>query len=119
MNSNSILGSVKKLLGSDDYFDTDLIIHINTVLNILTQLGVGPEEGFAIEDEDAEWSDFVNDPVLLNMVKSYVPLRVKLMFDTSTDSSYYIEQVRKNCDELEWRINSQVDYHNKNKEASE
>jgi len=108
--SDSILGSVKKLLGSDDYFDQDLIIHINTVLNILTQIGVGPEEGFAIVDDTAVWADFLEDSLLLNMVKTYVPLKVKLLFDSASDSSYYIEHLQQNCDQLEWRINAEVDY---------
>lgn len=113
MSSDSILGSVKKLLGSDDYFEPDLILHINTALNILTQIGVGPEEGFAIEDETSVWSDFTDDAVLLNMIKSYVPLRVKLLFDVASDSSYYIDHIKQSCDELEWRINATVDYRRK------
>ena len=77
MSAESILDSVKKLLGSDDYFEPDLIMHINTALNILTQIGVGPEEGFAISDNTAVWSDFIGDNVLLNMVKTYVVMRVR------------------------------------------
>lgn len=116
MSAESILDSVKKLLGSDDYFEPDLIMHINTALNILTQIGVGPEEGFAISDNTAVWSDFIGDNVLLNMVKTYVVMRVKLLFDTASDSSYYVEHLRKNCDEIEWRISATVDYQNKTKE---
>ena len=62
--NESILNSIKKLLGihnDDKAFDTDIIIHINTVLNTLTQLGIGPEEGFTVADDKAIWTDFIND----------------------------------------------------------
>ena len=77
----SILTSIKKLLGiTEDYthFDDDLIMHINSVFTILTQLGVGPKEGFRIEDEIATWNDFVQtDSVLFDSVKSYMHLAIK------------------------------------------
>lgn len=47
---DSILTSVKKLLGLPaDYeaFDPDIVMYINTVLMILSQMGVGPKEGFS------------------------------------------------------------------------
>lgn len=80
----SILTSIKKMLGiAEDYkhFDMDLIIHINTVFLVLTQLGIGPEEGFAIQDESALWRDFIADDQKLEAVKTYVYLKVKLIFD--------------------------------------
>lgn len=107
---DSILGSVKKLVGSDDYFDTDLIIHINTIFSKLFQMGVGPAEGFSIEDDTSEWSEFTEDDVLLNMVQSYMVLQVKLLFDISTASSYLIETMKEQSAELEWRMNSYCDY---------
>ena len=106
----SILTSVKKALGiTEDYehFDADLIMHINSVLNILTQIGVGPKAGFQIEDKDATWDDFIDD-VRLNMVKSYVSMRVKLMFDPPQSSSA-AEAMNNICKELEWRLNVTVD----------
>lgn len=106
----SILGSIRKLIGSDEYFDPDLIIHINTVFGILAQIGVGPEEGFAITDDTAVWTDYIgNDSKILNMVKSYMFFRVKVMFDSASDSSYLIDTYRKQADELEWRLNVEVD----------
>ena len=83
----SILTSVKKMLGPEEdyeHFDPDLIIHINSVLATLNQLGVGPDEGFSIEDKNAKWSDFITDERLLNLVPTYVYLKVRLLFDPPT-----------------------------------
>ena len=107
----SILTSVKKMLGiAEDYehFDPELIMHINTALNILSQLGVGPEEGYAIESSDDPWTDFIGEGALLEMVKTYVYLKVKLMFD-SPAASAVIESYNRQISELEWRINVMVD----------
>lgn len=106
----SILTSIKKLLGiTEDYthFDPDLIMHINSVFMILTQLGVGPAEGFTIEDETATWNDFVMDSNL-ECVKSYVHLKVKLLFDPPL-SSAHIESINRMISEFEWRLNVAVD----------
>lgn len=105
----SILTSTKKILGIEgDYtvFDLDIITHINTVFSTLTQLGIGPKEGFAIEDADAEWDDFIdidNDP-RFNAVKSYMFLKVKMLFDPPT-TSYLIDSSNRQIIELEWRLN--------------
>ena len=104
--TTSILRSTKKALGlSDDYtvFDVDVIMHINTVFAFLNQLGVGPEEGFSIEDDTAVWEDFTTD-VRLNAVKSYVYLRVKLLFDPPA-TSFAISAFEKQVSEMEWRLN--------------
>ena len=112
-SKNSILGSIRKMLGSDAYFDQDIILHINTVFSKLQQMGVGPEGGFTIEDGSAEWDDFTDDEPILNMVKSYMFLQVKLMFDISTASSFYVETLKQQSAELEWRLNSACDYDSK------
>lgn len=104
---DSILTSIKKLLGiteAYDHFDTDLMIHINSVFSILTQLGVGPANGFSIAGKDAVWSDFMFDDARLEMVKSYVYLKVKLLFDPPLNSAV-IESANRQLSELEWRIN--------------
>ena len=111
--AESILSSVKKLIASDDYFDTDLIIHINTTFAKLQQMGVGPEGGFSISDDSATWSDYTNDEAIYNMVKTYIVLQVKLYFDTSTASSYVIDLMKEQSAELEWRLNSAADYGSK------
>ena len=108
---DSILTSVKKMLGiPEDYeqFDMDIIIHINSVLTILNQLGVGPEEGFAITDKTDEWTDLIGDSTLIELVKSYVYLKVRLIFDPPQSSSI-IEAMNRQINEFEWRINVAVD----------
>ena len=108
-SKNSILTSIKKLLGITESctdFDTDIIMHINTVLMTLNQLGVGTE-GFQIEDKNAVWSEFV-DPNKLAATKSYIHLRVKLLFDPPLNSAI-IEAIKESIKELEWRLNVRVE----------
>lgn len=103
----SILNSVKKVLGlAEDYtvFDEDVIMHINTAFSTLTQLGVGPPEGFMIEDATAEWNEFIVDDIQYNSVKSYVFLKVSMLFDPP-QTSYLITAKEKQIQELEWRLN--------------
>ena len=103
---DSILTSVKKMLGiAEEYehFDADLIMHINSVLSILTQLGIGNPEGFAIHDATALWSDFTPSYPKLELIKSYMHTKVKLLFDPPTSSSV-LESMKRITDELEWRI---------------
>lgn len=104
---DSILTSVKKLLGiSEEYtaFDTDIVIHINSVFTILAQLGVGPEKGFSIVDDSAVWSDFIPEGELMEAVKSYIGLKVKLLFDPPSSSSA-MQSYTNLISELEWRLN--------------
>lgn len=108
---DSILTSIKKLLGiSEEYtqFDDDIIMHINTVFLNLTQLGVGPEKGFTIEDDTAEWTDFIGNNTQLQAVRSYVYLKVKLLFDPPLSSSV-TDSMNRMISELEWRLNVAVD----------
>ena len=103
----SILTSIKKLLGiPEDYtqFDPDVIIHINSVLMILNQLGVGPSEGFSIQDSSAVWTDLVPDTRRIESIKSYVYLKVKLLFDPPQNSAV-TSSYEKLIAELESRIN--------------
>ena len=103
----SILISIKKLLGITeeyDQFDPDIIMHINSVFMILTQLGVGPAEGFSIEDDTTVWTDFIQDVKKLESVKTYIYLKVKLAFDPPL-SSAVIESMNRLINELEWRLN--------------
>lgn len=107
----SILTSVKKLLGiTEEYeaFDPDLIMHINTVLAILTQLGVGPDVGFFIVDKTATWSDWISNTLICEPVKSFVFLKVRLFFDPPA-STAAVESMNKLLDELEYRIKLTVD----------
>lgn len=108
---DSILLSVKKSLGLDPSvtdFDPDIIMCINTALNILTQLGVGPIEGFSIASEEDTWEQFIGEEPRLNLVKTYIFMKTKMIFDPPTIGGLmtaYQEQIK----ELEWRINVQVD----------
>ena len=109
----SILNSIKKRLGiSEEYehFDDDIIMDINSVFAILNQLGVGPSDGFSIENQDAEWNDFlcVNQKKL-ELVKSYVYLKVKLLFDPP-QSSFVLDSINRQISEFEWRILEETDY---------
>lgn len=109
---DSILNTVKKMIGLDkDYhaFDTDLIIHINSVFMILNQLGVGDDKVFTIEDETSTWSDFFDgseeNPAL---TKSYMYLKVRLLFDPPNTGVLH-EAMERQIKEFEWRLNIQVD----------
>lgn len=107
---DSILRSVKKMLGvadSDNYFDEELIMYINSVFAVLTQLGVGPATGFSIQDESAVWTDFVSDMTLVELTKSYMKLKVRLLFDPPTSSSV-MEATNRMISEFEWRLNVQT-----------
>lgn len=108
----SILTSIKKLLGiTEDYdhFDADIIMHINTVFTILNQLGVGPSEGFRIEDDTTTWDDYIStNNLLFDSVKTYIHLRVKLLFDPP-QSSGTTESYNRIINELEWRLNVTAD----------
>ena len=115
---DSILTSIKKLLGiAEDYehFDQDLIIHINSVLSVLTQLGVGPSEGFSIEDENATWKDFIPEDKRLSSIRSYVYMKVKLLFDPPLSSSV-MESMNRMISEFEWRLNVAVEPTQSNEE---
>ena len=104
--SESILTSIKKLLGiTEEYeqFDPDIIMHINSVFMILTQMGVGPSKGFRISDKSAVWSDYITDNQNLDSVKSYIHLKVKLLFDPPLSSSV-MECMKQLISELEWRL---------------
>lgn len=103
----SILTSIKKMLGiteEDEYFDGDLIIHINTELSLMkTQLGVGPSEGFIIKDKYDTWDSVLSNQILLEPVKTYIYLKVRLVFDPPA-SSTIIEVINRNIDKIEWFI---------------
>ena len=100
-----ILPSIKKLLGINpeyEAFDADITMHINTVFMILNQLGVGPEEGFQIENGYERWSDYCTTKNE-NAVRTFVYLKVRLMFDPPT-SSVLMDSINNTLAELEWRL---------------
>lgn len=108
---DSILMTIRKLVCGDpyaDHFDTDLLVHINACFSILNQLGVGPENGFVVTDDTQSWSSYIADNYILNMVKTYVTLKVKKIFDPPLTSSV-LEAMDKEISQLEWRLNVAVD----------
>lgn len=106
--ADSILDSTKKILGlAADYtpFDLDIITHINATFSVLNQLGIGPEDGFLIEDNGPTWNDYSVPAVQRNLVRSYVYLKVRLLFDPPT-TSYLIESMNRQISEFEWRLST-------------
>lgn len=107
----SIFRTIKSLLGPDadyDVFDHDILIFINGAIATLTQLGIGPSEGFRVTGEDEVWSDFLGEYNDLDSVKTYIYLKVKLVFDPPSNSSV-LNAYNESCKELEWRLNVAVD----------
>lgn len=108
----SILTSIKLLLGipeDDTYFDPHIIMLINDALFTLERIGVGPSTGFSIEDDGAEWTDFIGNDKRLESVKTYVYLSTKLVFDPPS-SSTVLDAFNKKKSELEWRLNSKAEH---------
>ena len=106
MEDKSILNNIKKLLGMPlefTPFDDDIIIHINSVFSELTQIGVGPRNSFQIEDSSETWSDYSEDPAVINMVKPFVYLKVRLLFDPPTNASH-LDSINNQIKELEYRM---------------
>lgn len=107
----SILTSIKKMLGpsmEDDYFDPDIIMHINAVFFTLKQLGVGPEEGFFIEDASTTWDEYIENPVECNAVKTYMYAKVRLAFDPPQNSGV-TKCLENTVSEYEWRLNHEAE----------
>ena len=109
--ANSILLSIKKLLNidSDDTaFDTDIMMLINNECMTLQQLGIGPEAGFSVNDIDTNWSDFSEDSSLIETVKIFIYLKVRMVFDPPA-SSVVADAINSRIHELEWRLNVQAE----------
>ena len=103
---DSILTTIKKMLGiTEEYtqFDTDITIHINSIISTLTQIGVGPSTGFIVVNETNKWSDWLSTATDLESVKTYIYLRVRLLFDPPTNSAV-TKSYEQTIKELEWRL---------------
>ena len=103
---DSILKTIRGLLGPNEvykHFDQDIILHINSALNYLDQLGIGPEDGFVVTGEKECWSDFLNDRKELQSAKQYVYLKVKTVFDPPSNA-FVMDAMLKDIKELEWRL---------------
>ena len=107
---DSILVTLREALGIEgdaDDFDTDLIIHINSGLNFLTQVGIGPAEGFAINGDSEKWSDFISED-RFNMVKAYLLLKLKVVFDPPANS-FVLSALKEEVAETEWRLKEEAE----------
>lgn len=109
---DSIFESIKEMLGPDasyDVFDQEILIHINTAISVLTQLGVGPSAGFLVTGPSETWADFIgSNKTELNMVKTYIYMKVRIAFDPPTNSAV-LTAYQEACKEYEWRMNVAVD----------
>lgn len=120
VNNSSILVSIKKLLNveeTDDSFDTDIGMLINNEFMTLHQLGIGPDEGFSITDADTKWADFSSDKTLIETVKTYIYMKVRMIFDPPA-SSVVADAFNSQIRELEWRLNIQAE-RNQNSEEQD
>lgn len=109
--TTSILNSIKEYIGLTECyspFDSDLIMLINSEFSVLRQLGCGPDDGFSITGASTDWSEYLEDEPILGMVKEYIFLRAKVVFDPPQSSSV-LEAYNKRIDELTWRINTEID----------
>ena len=107
----SILTSIKQMLGiseDEEVFDPELIAYINAVFSDLNQIGVGPSDGFQIQDDRETWNDFTQNNTKLSPVKTYLYMKVKLIFDPPTSSSL-IEVINSSIKEIEWRLSNTVE----------
>lgn len=107
----SILTSIKLLLGiteDNEDFDQIIVMHINTAFSLLNQLGVGPSDGFAIEDDSTSWNEYTQDKPKWSSVKTYIYQRVKLAFDPPTIASV-LEALQSSIKEFEWRLNVEAE----------
>lgn len=112
MLNESIFNSIKALLGPDasyDVFDPDILVFINAAISVLTQLGIGPKNGFRVEGVWTTWADFLGDQRIdLEMVKAYIFMKVKMAFDPPANS-FVMTAYQEACKEYEWRLNVAVD----------
>lgn len=119
---DSILTSVKKMLGIEadyDHFDPDILMAINSVFTIFAQIGVGPDDGFVITDDSARWDDFFGvDGKKIELVKSYIYLKTKLIFDPPTTGVLH-EAMERQIKEFEWRLNVAGENYELNKPSVE
>lgn len=109
--TDSILSSTKKILGIDEAntsFDLDILLHINSVFSTLDQLGVGPAGGFSITGADELWATFLAGDLRLNSVKTYMYLRVRMLFDPP-QTSFLLNALQEQIRELEWRLANTAD----------
>jgi hypothetical protein len=110
--NESILMTIKKMLGLDvnyDAFDTDIIVFINSAMMTLQQIGVGPVNGLTVTGANERWSDFLPSDKMMEGVKTYIYLSVKMVFDPPA-SSFVMDAMKQQKEELEWRLREQAEF---------
>lgn len=108
----SILLTIKKMLAIEsdfDGFDTDIIVAINTAFMSLNQLGIGPEDGYSINDTEKKWSDYFGAKINLEGVKTYIYLKTRLIFDPPSNS-FLVDAIARQIEELEHRLIDQMEF---------
>lgn len=112
----SILKSTKTILGIDPSytaFDLEIITAINSAFSVLHQLGVGPDDGFMIEDDTALWDQFMllsgSEPSSKNLIRTYIQLKTRMLFDPPT-TSFHIKAMEDQINQYEWRLNVAREY---------
>lgn len=111
IDNDSILISIKKLLNIDPIdtaFDSDLVMLINGEFMTLLQIGIGPEAGYSISGPDDQWLDFSSNQRLIEAVRTFIYLRVRMIFDPPA-SSVVADAINNRIAELEWRLNHQAE----------
>lgn len=107
----SILTSIKKMLGIPEeyaHFDTDIIMFINDAFMSLRQIGVGPASGFSISSDEQTWRDFIGESTEYEAIKTYIYLKVKMVFDPPANS-FVLAAMERQAQEREWRLNTQAE----------
>lgn len=110
----SILDTIKKMLGidaEDDSFDDDIIVILNSSILSLSQMGIGPSNGFVVTSVDDKWTDYITGTINLEGVKTYLYLKSKLIFDPPTTSNI-VDAFNNTLKELEWRMMLAVETNN-------
>lgn len=108
---DSILHDVKQMVGQewdDTSYDLDIMTHINSVFFTLSQIGVGPADGFSITDATTKWDAYLGTNKNLNAVKSYIYIRVRLLFDPPTNS-FLVTNLQEQANQMEWRLQVEMD----------
>lgn len=108
---DSILLTIKSMLGLDEtykVFDKELIVYINTAINVLEQLGIG-QDGFTVVSESDTWDSYVTDLAKMESIKTYIYIRTKLLFDPPSNSTLS-KSLEDTARELEWRLNVKVEH---------
>lgn len=105
---DKILASIKKQLGVNDsvQFDSQIVMVINTAISALTQIGIGPAEGFLLTDEDANWTDFIGEGPSFISAQSYIYCKSKILFDPPANQTL-LNALQRQADELEWRLRTE------------